>query len=211
MMRGLVLGLLSLFFVANFAYGACGGGGWKKDSTPQYDSYSPPNSKDDSTPASKAPSVVSPAAHASAPATTPARPAPKNAPASPSAAPTQFAVSALVRTGGKALDTAQFDAMSSKLGLTDMQRKDVDKAKSEIQSELERLRAVHQAAEQKYATCDGDCANEYNKLNKSTEDLKNYSPEKEFERRLTAILQPNQLQTYQSDVKKNGDPQPKKS
>jgi hypothetical protein len=118
----------------------------------------------------------------------------------------------IVRSGGgRGLDTAQFDAMSSRLGLSESQRREVDRAKSDILSEIDHLHSAQQAAERKYAVCDGDCASEYNKFSKSSEDLKHYSAEREFDRRLSAILQPSQLQTYQTDAKKNDEPQPKKS
>ena len=112
---------------------------------------------------------------------------------------------------GKFLDTHNFDDISSKLNLTDAQRKSVERAKSDIADSLTKLQTAQHAAEYKYTACDGDCSREYTALNKCTQDLKSFSPIQEFERRLAEILQPSQLQTYQTEAKdKNTSGQAKK-
>jgi hypothetical protein len=211
MTRSILIALISFVVSANLAYGACGGGGWKKHAA-ESDSYTPP-SKNDSTQTSSSSTTkateTTKVSTRSSPYTSP------NVPVKSSGATLSSTVSSIQITPlppqGKLLDTAQYDAISAKLGLTIAQRNEVDRAKSEILGEVARLRGEKLAAEKKYAICDGDCSSEYNKLNKAAVDLKNYVPEREFERRLAAILQPNQLQTYRSDAKKIDEPQPKKS
>ena len=183
-----VLVALALFSQSGFA--ACGGGGWTKpkvadnDSSPARSTTTTSVAPSSSTTVVKSDSrtVVTPAATTTA--STPVIIAPSTFDAS-----------------HKAFDTAQFDAVSAKLGLSEDQWKNVQKAKSDISDDLNKLIKSQRKAEHKYATCDGDCSSEYNKLNRTTEALKSYDPSQEFDRRLAEILQPAQLQTYQSDSK----------
>jgi len=169
---------VGLLLVSNIAFGACGGGGYKKSKDGN-------SSKDTSTVTSTATGVATNSSTQPQTQTPPASVTQNTPPA----------------RQDKTLDTVQFDAISSKLGLSESQLKDVDKAKLEITAELNRLQNEKDKAEHKYALCDGDCSAEYNKFNATSEALKNYSPKQEFEKRLAAILQPAQLQYYQSDAK----------
>ena len=176
--------VVALSLSSHFAFAACGGGGWSKPK--------PKVAESDNAPAKSSDTAIVQANNTAKPATTTTTSVVKA-----DAAPVYIVSNAK----DKQLDTAQFDAVSAKLGLSEDQWKDVQKAKSDISDELQKLQKNQRKAEHKYATCDGDCSSEYNKLNRTTEALKSYDPLHEFDRRLAEILQPHQLQTYEADSK----------
>jgi hypothetical protein len=187
----IAVALVVVALASHGAYAACGGGGWKKSKTPDTDS-APTHSSSDT-------AVVTNSQSTTSQSTTVVKTEPAKA-VTPAA--TQIVTSApIVDATHKPFDTAQFDAVSAKLGLSEDQWKDVQKAKNDIGDQLNKLLKAQRKAEHKYATCDGDCSSEYNKLNRTTEALKTYDPSHEFDRRLAEILQPSQLQTYEADTK----------
>ena len=108
-----------------------------------------------------------------------------------------------------ALDSTRFDAASSRLDLSERQWKDINKAKEKVRDQSEKLVKNQNKAQAKYARCTGDCESEMKKLSKTTDELRSYNPNEDFQQRLSSILSSSQMATLQgdksavSDAKKN--------
>ncbi len=191
-MKSIVAVALVVVALSSQAFAACGGGGWTKPKVAESDN-SPTHHTTDTSVVSSPTTVRTEPARTTVVTQVPASSITTTSPVV--SAPVTFDAS------HKAFDTTQFDAVSAKLGLSEDQWKNVQKAKNDINDDLNKLIKNQRKAEHKYATCDGDCSSEYNKLNRTTEALKSYDATHEFERRLAEILQPSQLQTYESDAK----------
>ena len=92
--------------------------------------------------------------------------------------------------------STRFDGLSAKLELTSNQWNDISKAKSDIDSQGEKLVKAQSKAQRKLDHCDGDCSDEKRNLARSTEDVNNFNKTAEFELRLRSILRSNQAATY---------------
>jgi hypothetical protein len=101
-----------------------------------------------------------------------------------------------VTVSGASVNSARFDAMSSRLELSKEQSKEISNAKSEINDENKKLAKAQSKAQQNLDNCDGDCADAKRNVVRSTEALIKYNTNSEFDLRLRTILRPSQAVTY---------------
>jgi len=94
------------------------------------------------------------------------------------------------------LDTAHFDSVSSQMRLSERQRSDIRQAEDDIRERVNALYDAKTRAESKYARCTGNCDKERRNRDQANSAYSNFVPNKEFDRRLSSILNDQQLNTY---------------
>ena len=102
------------------------------------------------------------------------------------------------RTDKMSVDSSRFDSVSAKLQLSDRQRTDVRRAKDDINDRASNLYDAKVKAESKLARCTGDCSSERRKLDQANSAYNSFSPTQEFDRRLSSILDEQQMNTYRA-------------
>jgi hypothetical protein len=99
------------------------------------------------------------------------------------------------------VNTSFFDSVSTKLDLNEEQKKEISRIKYDIGDRISRLKSVQQKAQQRYLDCDGPCGNETRKLDEATRELQTFDADSEFAQRVSRILLPTQMDTYQRMIK----------
>jgi len=94
------------------------------------------------------------------------------------------------------LDTKRFDAMSSRMDLTDRQYRDIESMRRGLREEGDRLSRAYNKAQNKLARCSGDCSDEIKKVERTGDALKAFDPNREFDQRLSGILSSRQMDMY---------------
>jgi hypothetical protein len=101
------------------------------------------------------------------------------------------------RSGNQlSLNTSRFDAASSQMRLSDQQGKDVRAAENDIRNKAKDLSDAKARAESNFARCTGNCDKERRNLDQARSAYDNFSPNKEFDRRLSSILNDRQMDIY---------------
>jgi hypothetical protein len=170
-MKTTFLWIFVVVLAAASAQAACGGGGWKASTSTNETDHHTPERRPTATSTTTSQEVRY-ERHAN-----PALPA------------------AVVAAG---LDTGKFDSNSGKLQLSEEQWNKVSKAKVDIRKQIDKLNREDAKARTKYNNCTGDCEDERTKVARTSDALKNYNAQREFESRLQGILHDSQLRTYKS-------------
>lgn len=92
--------------------------------------------------------------------------------------------------------STRFDGVAPRMGLSQKQANKIEDAKEQIREDLQDLKHDVTKAERRLSRCEGNCDDEKKALNRATEAQRNFSPAAEFERRLQAILNQDQLATF---------------